>query len=104
MRRSCRWICWTLCLCASLALSARDDVGGDSVNDVLLDLMHEDGAVPQTGTEPAASFLRCNKVRRMAEKLDIIDLVDASTCAFADSNHAQFFFHHRYLKRNYNGK
>lgn len=69
MRRSCRWIGWALCLCASLAMSARDYVGDDRVNDMSLNLMHEDGTEPETetGTEPAAPFLRCNKVRRVAE-------------------------------------
>lgn len=58
MRRSERWVGWALCLCASLAVSARDA----RVNDMPLDVMHEDGAEPET----AAPFLRCNKVRRVA--------------------------------------
>lgn len=105
MRRGCRWIGWALCLCASLAVSARDD----SV-DMFLDVMHEDGTEPETGAEPAAPFLRCNKVRRVAGRLDFIDPVDASTCAYADSNHARTFFFLVFfsttviLKRNYNGK
>lgn len=77
MRRSRRWIGWALCLCASLAVSARNDVGGDSVNDMFLDLVHEDGTEPETGTETAAPFLRCNKVRRVAGRIDLFDLVDA---------------------------
>lgn len=91
MRRSCRWIGWALCLCASLAVSARNDVGGDSVNDMFLDLVHEDGTEPETGTETSAPFLRCNKVRRVAVRIDLFDLVDASVCANADSNHARRF-------------
>lgn len=64
MRRSCSWIGRALCLCASLAVSARYDAGDggwDWDDDMILDVMREDATQPETGTEPAAAFLRCNK-------------------------------------------
>lgn len=57
MRRSAHWIGWALCLCASLTASAQDD-------GAIVDLMREDGTEADTGAEPAAELLRCNKVRR----------------------------------------
>lgn len=59
MRRSSGWIGWALCLCASLTVSARDHLEDDGT---VLDLMREDGTVPEGGVEPAAELLRCNKV------------------------------------------
>lgn len=59
MRRDSGWIGWALCLCASLTVSARDYPDGD---DTVLDLMREDGTVSESGMEPAAELLRCNKV------------------------------------------
>lgn len=45
-------------------MSARYDAGdGDWDDDMILDVMREDGTQPETRTEPAAAFLRCNKVR-----------------------------------------
>lgn len=78
MRRSCL-IGWSLCLCASMAVSASDDAVVESAND---DVMREDGTRPKTGTEAAAPFLRCNKVRRVEERqisFFNIDLVTART-------------------------
>lgn len=43
-------------------MSARYDAGNGD-DDMILDVMREDGTQPETGTEPAAAFLRCNKVR-----------------------------------------
>lgn len=63
MRRSSCWIGWALCLCASLTVSARDYPEDD---DMILDVMREDGTQPETGSEPAAAFLRCNKVKMSA--------------------------------------
>lgn len=59
MRRASAWIGWALCLCASLAVRAQDYTEDD---EMILDLIHEDNAEPESGTEPAAEFLRCNKV------------------------------------------
>lgn len=59
MRRTSFWVCWALCLCASLAASAQDYPEDDQM---ILDLIREDGTEPETGAEPAAEFLRCNKV------------------------------------------
>ncbi|KAG8003428.1 Proprotein convertase subtilisin/kexin type 9 [Nibea albiflora] len=59
MRRTCGWIGWALCLCASLTVSAQDYPEDD---DMILDLIREDGTQPETGAVPAADFLRCNKV------------------------------------------
>ncbi|XP_035509550.1 proprotein convertase subtilisin/kexin type 9 [Morone saxatilis] len=58
MRRTSGWIGWTLCLCASLTVSAQDYPEDD---EMILDLIREDGTQPETGAEPAAEFLRCNK-------------------------------------------
>ncbi|KAF7659703.1 hypothetical protein LDENG_00292970 [Lucifuga dentata] len=56
MRRSSSWVGWTLlCLCASLAAGAPDPSGDD---ETVLDLIHEE---PESGPEPAAELLRCNK-------------------------------------------
>lgn len=59
MRLTSAWFGWALCLCASLAVSAQDDPEDD---EMILDLIREDGTQPETGTEPSAEFLRCNKV------------------------------------------
>ncbi len=59
MRRTSGWIGWALCLCASLTVSAQDYPEDDQM---ILDLFREDGTQPETGAEPAAEFLRCNKV------------------------------------------
>ena len=60
MRRTSAWIGWALCLCASLAAGVRDDPEAD---ETIPDLMSEDGTRPESGAEPAAEFLRSNKVR-----------------------------------------
>lgn len=59
MRRTSGWIGWTLCLCASLTVSAQDHHEDDETS---LDLIREDGTPPEAGAEPAAELLRCNKV------------------------------------------
>lgn len=59
MRRTSGWIGWALCLCASLTVSAQDYPEDD---EMILDLIREDGTRPETRAEPAADFLRCNKV------------------------------------------
>uniref|UniRef100_A0A3Q1FCP2 Proprotein convertase subtilisin/kexin type 9 n=1 Tax=Acanthochromis polyacanthus TaxID=80966 RepID=A0A3Q1FCP2_9TELE len=58
MRRTSAWLGWTLCLCASLAVCAQDYTEDD---EMILELIREDGTEPETGAEPAAEFLRCNK-------------------------------------------
>ncbi|XP_040895738.1 proprotein convertase subtilisin/kexin type 9 isoform X2 [Toxotes jaculatrix] len=58
MRRTSAWIGWALCLCASLAMGAQDYPEDD---EMILDLIREDGTQPESGAEPAAEFLRCNK-------------------------------------------
>ncbi|XP_070688494.1 proprotein convertase subtilisin/kexin type 9 [Pempheris klunzingeri] len=58
MRRTSGWIGWALCLCASLTVSAQEHPEDD---EIILDLIREDGAQPETRAEPAAEFLRCNK-------------------------------------------
>ncbi|XP_049911982.1 proprotein convertase subtilisin/kexin type 9 [Epinephelus moara] len=58
MRRTSAWYGWTLCLCASLAASAQDYPEDD---EMIVDLIREDGTAPGTGAEPAAEFLKCNK-------------------------------------------
>ncbi|TWW57635.1 Proprotein convertase subtilisin/kexin type 9 [Takifugu flavidus] len=60
MRRSWSWS-WSwmgcaLCLCASLTGSARD-----SREDDIMNLWRENGTQPDTGTEPMAEILKCNK-------------------------------------------
>ncbi|XP_029684391.1 proprotein convertase subtilisin/kexin type 9 isoform X2 [Takifugu rubripes] len=62
MRRSWSWSwSWSwmgcaLCLCASLTGSARD-----SREDDIMNLWRENGTQPDTGTEPTAEILKCNK-------------------------------------------
>ncbi|XP_076583189.1 proprotein convertase subtilisin/kexin type 9 [Chaetodon auriga] len=58
MRRTSGWIGWALCLCASLTVSAQDHHEDD---EMILDLIIEDGTPPETGAEPAAELFRCNK-------------------------------------------
>ncbi|XP_041861213.1 proprotein convertase subtilisin/kexin type 9 isoform X2 [Melanotaenia boesemani] len=58
MRCAPAWIGWALCLCASLAVCAQDYPEDD---EMILDLIREDGTQPETGAVPAAEFLRCNK-------------------------------------------
>ncbi|XP_073332690.1 proprotein convertase subtilisin/kexin type 9 [Pagrus major] len=58
MRRTSGWIGWALCLCASLTVSAQDYPEDD---EMILDLIREDGTQPETRAEPAADLLRCNK-------------------------------------------
>lgn len=58
MRRTSGWIGWALCLCASLTVSAQDYPEHDQM---ILDLIREDGTQPETRAEPAAEYLRCNK-------------------------------------------
>ncbi|XP_026201151.1 proprotein convertase subtilisin/kexin type 9 isoform X2 [Anabas testudineus] len=70
MRRTSAWVGWALCLCASLAANAQDYPEDD---EMILDLIREDGTQPETGTEPAAEFLRCNKAAwRMPGKYLVI--------------------------------
>lgn len=64
MRRTSAWIGWALCLCASLSASAQIYPEDD---DPILEVNREDSTVPEPATEPAAEFLRCNKVRRRTE-------------------------------------
>lgn len=59
MHRTSVWLRWTLCLCASLAVCAQDYPEDD---EMILDLIREDGTQPESGSEPAAEFIRCNKV------------------------------------------
>ncbi|XP_022607121.1 proprotein convertase subtilisin/kexin type 9 [Seriola dumerili] len=58
MRRTSAWVGWALCLCASLSVSAQDYPEDD---ELILDLIREDKTQPESGAEPAAEFLRCNK-------------------------------------------
>ncbi|KAM9384271.1 proprotein convertase subtilisin/kexin type 9 [Pholidichthys leucotaenia] len=60
MRRASVWISCALWLWASLAVRAQEDYPEDE--GALADLIHEDGTEPESGTEPAAEYLRCNKV------------------------------------------
>ncbi|XP_029684392.1 proprotein convertase subtilisin/kexin type 9 isoform X3 [Takifugu rubripes] len=72
MRRSWSWSwSWSwmgcaLCLCASLTGSARD-----SREDDIMNLWRENGTQPDTGTEPTAEILKCNKVARLPHVLYI---------------------------------
>lgn len=60
MHLTSAWVGLALCcLCASLAASAQDYPEDD---EMILDLIREDGTQPETGAEPAAEFLKCNKV------------------------------------------
>lgn len=52
------WIGWALCVCASLAVCAQDYPEDD---EMILDLIREDGTQPETGAATAAEFLRCKK-------------------------------------------
>ncbi|CAN9500647.1 unnamed protein product [Ophioblennius macclurei] len=57
MRRTSAWLAYyALCLCASLAVCAQDYPEND---DTISDPIHEDDT--QSGEEPAAELLRCNK-------------------------------------------
>ncbi|XP_031167409.1 proprotein convertase subtilisin/kexin type 9 [Sander lucioperca] len=59
MHLTSAWVGLALCcLCASLAASAQDYPEDD---EMILDLIREDGTQPETGAEPAAEFLKCNK-------------------------------------------
>uniref|UniRef100_A0A3Q3A3C3 Proprotein convertase subtilisin/kexin type 9 n=1 Tax=Kryptolebias marmoratus TaxID=37003 RepID=A0A3Q3A3C3_KRYMA len=59
MRATSAWIGWALCLCASsAAVCAQDDPEDD---ELILDLIRDDGTQPESGAEPAAEFLKCNK-------------------------------------------
>ncbi|XP_071343039.1 proprotein convertase subtilisin/kexin type 9 [Trachinotus anak] len=58
MRRTSAWIGWALCLCASLSVGAQDYPEDDEMT---LGLIREDGTQPESGAEPAAQLLRCNK-------------------------------------------
>ncbi|XP_047444129.1 proprotein convertase subtilisin/kexin type 9 [Mugil cephalus] len=58
MRRTSGWFGWALCLCASLAVCAQDY---PEDGEMILDPSLEDGTQSETGAEPAAEFLRCNK-------------------------------------------
>ena len=66
MRRA-SWVGWALALlCASSAVCAQDYTEDDVM---ILDLIREDGTQPETGSEPAAEFLKCNKVKEMAPSM-----------------------------------
>ncbi|XP_037530232.1 proprotein convertase subtilisin/kexin type 9 [Nematolebias whitei] len=53
------WIGWALCLCASsAAVRVQDDPEDD---EMILDLIRDDGTQPETGAEPTVEFLKCNK-------------------------------------------
>uniref|UniRef100_A0A1A8FS33 Proprotein convertase subtilisin/kexin type 9 n=3 Tax=Nothobranchius korthausae TaxID=1143690 RepID=A0A1A8FS33_9TELE len=54
----CAWVGWALCLCASSAVCAQDHSEDD---EMILDLIRDDGTPPEAGAEPAAEFLKCNK-------------------------------------------
>ncbi|KAJ0065345.1 hypothetical protein NL108_007071 [Boleophthalmus pectinirostris] len=58
MRLASVWVGLALCLCASLAVSAQDDPEDE---EMILDLIRDDGTQTETGPEPSAEFLRCNK-------------------------------------------
>ncbi|XP_029004087.1 proprotein convertase subtilisin/kexin type 9 isoform X2 [Betta splendens] len=58
MRRTSALLGWALCLCASLVAGARDFTEDAEVT---LGRVREDGTEPETGAEPGAEFLRCNK-------------------------------------------
>lgn len=57
MRPVSVWFGLALCMCASLAMGAQDDED----DEMILDLIREDGTQPETGLVPSAEFLRCNK-------------------------------------------
>lgn len=71
MRRTPVWVGWALCLCASLAASAQDYPEDD---EMIPDLIRDDGTGPETGAEPAAEFLRCNKVKMTSPVFIFSDL------------------------------
>lgn len=75
MRRA-SWTGWALCfLCASSAVCAQDYPEDDVM---ILDLIREDGTQPETGAEPAAEFLKCNKVKEKRKEKRIRRVQSAS--------------------------
>lgn len=76
MRRTSGWIGWALCLCASLTVSAPDHHEDD---EVILDLIREDGTPPETGAEPAAELLRCNKVITILSAVEVQEVLRSVT-------------------------
>lgn len=63
MRPVSGWIGWALCLCASCTAVCAQDRAED--DETVLELIRDDddGLQPGTGGEPAAEFLKCNKVK-----------------------------------------
>ncbi|XP_032427456.1 proprotein convertase subtilisin/kexin type 9 [Xiphophorus hellerii] len=61
MRPVSGWIGWALCLCASCTAVCAQDRAED--DDTVLERIRDDddGLQPETGGEPAAEFLKCNK-------------------------------------------
>ncbi|XP_012721808.2 proprotein convertase subtilisin/kexin type 9 [Fundulus heteroclitus] len=58
MRPISGWIGWALCLCASSAVCAQDYTEDD---ETVLEAIRDDGHEAETGSEPAAELLKCNK-------------------------------------------
>ncbi|KAK5869948.1 hypothetical protein PBY51_024622 [Eleginops maclovinus] len=58
MRHTSAWVGWALCLCTYVAASVQDH---QEVDEMILDLIREDGTQPEPGAAPAAEFLKCNK-------------------------------------------
>lgn len=54
------WIGCALCLCASLVVCAQDHTEED---DMILEMILDDGLQAEAGDAPSAQFLKCNKVR-----------------------------------------
>lgn len=59
MRPISGWIGWALCLCASSAVCAQDYTEDE---DMILELVGDDGLQSEPGGESSAEFLKCNKV------------------------------------------
>ncbi|KAF1386096.1 hypothetical protein PFLUV_G00114600 [Perca fluviatilis] len=58
MHLTSAWVGWALCCLWASTTSAQDYPEDD---EMILDLIREDGTQPETGAEPAAEFLKCNK-------------------------------------------
>ncbi|KAM3876108.1 LOW QUALITY PROTEIN: proprotein convertase subtilisin/kexin type 9 [Diretmus argenteus] len=94
MRCTSERVGWVaLCLCALMSVSAQ----GDSEEDeMILDLIRQDGTQPESGTGPA-EFLRCNKNMKKgfdgswlsslppAVKLPHVDYIEEDSSVFAQS-------------------
>ena len=88
MHRTSGWIGWALCLCASLTVSAQDYPETD---EMILDLIRGDGTRPETGAEPAADFLRCNKVMKRGGGSTVLWSVTLVEIATLQSTNTLFF-------------